>query len=32
MHVDNHDLYLCAKNQPKMLCILDCVKKTNFRI
>jgi hypothetical protein len=29
MHVDNHDLYLCTKNQPEMLCILGCVKKTN---
>jgi hypothetical protein len=32
MHVDNYDLYLCTKKQPEMLCILDCVKKTNSQI
>jgi hypothetical protein len=27
MHVDNYDFYLWAKNQPKILCILGCVKR-----
>jgi hypothetical protein len=32
MHVDNHEFYLHAKNQSKILCILACIKKTNFQI
>jgi hypothetical protein len=32
MHVDNHDFYLHAKNQSKILCILACIKKTNIQI
>jgi hypothetical protein len=32
MHVDNHDFYLYAKNQSKILCILACIKKTNIQI
>jgi hypothetical protein len=31
-HVDNHEFYLHAKNQSKILCILACIKKTNFQI
>jgi hypothetical protein len=30
LHVDNHDFYLCSKNQLEILYILGCVKKTNF--
>jgi hypothetical protein len=32
LHVDNHEFYLCAKNQCEILCIIGCVKKTNFQI
>jgi hypothetical protein len=32
MHVDNHDFYLHAKNQSKILCILAGIKKTNIQI
>jgi hypothetical protein len=30
--VDNDGLYMCAKNQHEFLCILGCIKLTNFQI
>jgi hypothetical protein len=30
--VDNDGLYMCAKNQHEFICILGCIKLTNFQI
>jgi hypothetical protein len=32
LDVDNHEFYQSAKIQCEILCIMGCVKKTNFQI